>query len=132
MSDNIKLISNKVLHIIRILELMKQSKGTTIEELCKELLLTRRSVFRLLKIIEQNLGIPFTVNRTSFSSTVTYHLTSTFIECLSEISLPEFRFTFTQALFFYLILKDDSFPSNSTVSHEINKLRQSLKIFYCL
>jgi len=132
MPKTTSILTNNAHSILKMLELMKQPNGTTIEEICNELQITRRSVFRFLKTIEQKFCIPITIHRISYSGSASYHLSPAFIESLSEISLPELRFTFTQATFFYLAIKDDSFPTHSSVSQEINQLRKWLKINYNL
>jgi hypothetical protein len=106
---------------------MQQPNGTSIDELCKELQINRRSVFRLLKTIEQKFHIPFIVHRTSFGGTASYHLSQAFIEKLSNISLPELRLTFNQAVFVYLVLNDIPIPSIGTVFNEIDQLRKRLE-----
>ena len=130
MSDTTKFITHNLCHIIGILELMKQPKGTSIEEICKELNINRRSVFRLLKTIEQKFNKPFIIHRASFGGKVSYHLSLSFIDKLSCISLPKLRLTFSQAVFVYLILNDDSFQSNRIKTNEIEKLRKCLETFY--
>jgi hypothetical protein len=130
MAEKTKFISGNLFHIIKILELMKQPDGTSIEELRKELRINRRSVFRLLKIIEQKLSIPFTTHRASFGGTASYILSPSFIEKLSGIKPPESCLTFNQALFVYLILKDESLPHKGSVSNEIDQLRNCLEALY--
>jgi hypothetical protein len=109
---------------------MKQPNGTSIEELCKELPINRRSVFRLLKTIEQKLHIPFSMHRDSFGGTASYHLSPAFIEKLSGISFPELSLTFNQAAFVYLLLNNDSFPGGGNMPDEIGQLRERLGALY--
>jgi len=130
MSEKTKLITNSVFHIIKILELMKESKGTNIKELCKELKITRRSIFRLLNTIEKNLCIPFTIERNTFGGIATYHLSPEYSEKLSAIKLPELKLSFNQAVFIYLVLKDMSFPRNDSISKEIKQLQKYIEISY--
>jgi hypothetical protein len=127
MSKITKFISNNVFHILKIFELMKQPNGTSTEELSKELQINRRSVFRLLKIIEQKFSMPFIVSRASFGGAASYHLSPAFIEKLSGICLPELRLTFYQAIFVHLVLNDVPVPSNSTILSEIDQLRKHLQ-----
>ena len=126
MSEAIKFIANSVFHIIKILELMRQPNGTSIEEICEELHINRRSVFRLLKIIELKFNKPFIIHRASFGGIASYQLSPSFIEKISGISLPKLDLTFTQAAFLYLILNDNPFSNNNSVPHEIYKLLKCL------
>jgi hypothetical protein len=109
---------------------MKQPNGTTIEELCKELQINRRTVFRLLKAIEQKFSIPFIVHRASFGGAASYRLSPAFIEKLSGICLPELSLTFTQAVFIYLALNDVPISKNGILSSEIDQLWKRLETFY--
>ena len=130
MAETAKFITNNVFYIMKILELMKQPKGTTIEEIRRELYINRRSVFRLLKVIEQKLCKPFTVHRSSFGGTASYHLSPAFIEKLSGICLPELSLTFNQAVFVYLVVMDDQFTCENNGPDEIDQLRKLLEPLY--
>jgi hypothetical protein len=109
---------------------MRQPNGTSIEELCKELHINRRSVFRLLKTIEQKFHEPFSIQRTTFGGAASYRLLPAFIEKLSGISLPELSLTFTQAAFIYLVLNDVPISKSGILSSEIDQLWKSLETFY--
>ena len=130
MTESTKFITNSVYHILKVFELMKQPNGTSIEELCKELNINRRSVFRLLKDIEQKFHEPYTMHRSSFGGAASYHLSSNLIENLSEITLPELHLTFSQAAFVYLVLKDNAFSRDSCISREIDQLWRYFEAFY--
>ena len=132
MAETTVFISNSLFHIAKIFELMKQPNGTTVKELCKELNINKRSIFRLLKIIEQKLCIPFTMNRSTFGGTASYHLSPAFVEKLSGINLPELRLTFNQSLFIYLVLKDIPISKNILISGEIDQLQKFLETLYNL
>ena len=126
MSKDTRFITKTLFHVLRILDLMKQPDGTTIEEICKELQVTRRSAFRLLKTIETKLNKPFIIRRTTFGGTASYHLSQDFIDRLSNITLPELRLSFTQAAFLHLVLEEDNFPNGGSVSKDIDELRKYL------
>jgi hypothetical protein len=132
MPDSGKLFTRNFFQIIKVLNYMSKPTGTGIEELCRQLHLNRRSIFRLLKTIECNLQIPVTVNREVFGGTASYRLSSGFVEKLSGAGLPALSLTFNQALMVYLILKDHSFPEFDEVARDIEGLREKLKIIFDL
>ena len=103
---------------------MKQPDGTGIEEICKELQVTRRFAFRLLKTIETKLNKPFIIRRTTFSGTASYHLSQDFAVKMSNITLPELRLSFSQSVFLHMILKENVSSVTEGVSDEIDKLRK--------
>jgi len=127
MSKDTRFITKTLFHVLRILDLMKQPDGTTIEEICKELQVTRRSAFRLLKTIEAKFDKPFIIRRTTFGGTASYHLSQGFIEKLSSVTLPKLRLSFTQAVFLHLVLTEGHFSNGGNASKDIDELR---KYFY--
>ena len=129
MSKTAVFISNNLFHTIRILELMKQSNGTNIKELCKELKINKRSVFLLLKTIETKFDKPFIMHRASFGGAASYHLSPGFIEKFSGINFPKLSLSFVQAIFIYLILKDISIQKDILPS-EIDQLQKYLDVFF--
>jgi len=98
-------------NIITAIELLASPEGTTIAELTKSLSLTRRSVFRLLRVIEGDLNIPIIADRKTFGGVATYRLVPGLVERLSHIATPSIVLSFRQTILFYLILKDEIFQS---------------------
>lgn len=126
MSYKKKFLTNSVFHVLKIIELMKQPKGINIEEISKELRITRRSVFRLLNTIENNLCIPFTIIRNTFGGISSYHLSSDYIDKLSNVKMPELQLSFYQAVFVDLLFKSILFPKSNIISKEIEQLRKQI------
>jgi len=109
---------------------MKQPNGTGIEEICKELQITRRSAFRLLKTIETKFDKPFIMRRTTFGGSVSYHLSQDFIEKMSNITLPELHLSFTQAVFLHLVFDEKTSLNGENVLKEIEELHKYFEIPY--
>ena len=122
MSKDTRFITKSLFHVLRILELMKQPDGTGIKEICKELQVTRRSAFRLLKTIETKLGKPLIIRRTTFGETASYHLSQGFIEKMSNITLPKLHLSFTQAIFLHLVLEENTVPNCKSISIGIDEV----------
>jgi transcriptional antiterminator len=91
------------------IECMASPKGTTIKELSKCLSLTRRSVFRLIRTIEDDLHIPVIAERKSFGGVATYRLPAELAEKFSHTATPPLILSLRQAILFYLILNDEVF-----------------------
>jgi len=96
--------------ILTVIRLMASPEGTTLSELTKRLSLTRRSVFHLLRRIETDLHIPVIVTRKGFGGHAKYVLPKSFIERLSQSSLPRIKLTFDEALTIYLLSIPGSLP----------------------
>ena len=106
---------------------MAQPDGTSIEELCRKLRLTRRSIFRLLNTIEHKLNIPVEVRREGFGGAASYKLASSFIHGLSHISLPAVQVSFNQALLVYLLLNEGVFSKAASMANDSDTLQEKLK-----
>jgi predicted DNA-binding transcriptional regulator YafY len=104
MFDSVIIFSRNFMQIVKTLNYMVQSNGTTIEELSKELRITHRSVFRLLNTIEHKLHIPIEIKRDTFGGIATYKIPSSFIENISNIRFSETPLTFSQSLMVYITL----------------------------
>lgn len=109
---------------------MASPRGTTIEELISHLSLTRRSIFRLLRTIEHELHIPVIVKRKVFGGHASYHLSASFINNFSNITLPETLLTFDQALLVYLFSCLDTVFSNNDIQKNITELRDIIRSLY--
>jgi hypothetical protein len=105
---------------ITAIRLMASPEGTTIEQLTRQLSLTRRSVFRVIRNIEHGLHIPVVVKRDVFGGHATYSLPASFIEKLSNITITNMPLSFEQALLFLVIMRDES----------LYDLGEKLKPFY--
>ena len=108
--------------IITIIECMASKEGTTIKELTGRLSINRRSVFRLIRVIEHDLNIVVIVNRKGFGGQVTYHIPSSFVERLSQVTTPPIILSFRQAILFYLIFKDEIFHDKNQTDNNQPKM----------
>ena len=88
---------------VKALNYMTQPKGTSIDEISRELRITRRSVFRLLNVIEQELHIPIIVRREGFGAKASYKIDPAFIKSISKIMIPE-PLTINQMLILHVVI----------------------------
>jgi predicted DNA-binding transcriptional regulator YafY len=113
--------------IIKTVELMASEKGTSIEELEKALNLKRRSIFRVINTIEDELKFPVSINREGFGGIARYHLPETYISKLSRYSAPDFALTLNEVLLLHFLLSHDSIFENSEIAEDISFLKQKIK-----
>ena len=92
--------------MLTVIECMASPNGTTIDELVKSLSIKRRSVFRLIRILERELHIQFDVSKKSFGGTVAYRLPPSFLETLSDINTRPQALSFRQSVLFYLLFDE--------------------------
>jgi hypothetical protein len=130
MSGDSKYLSNNFFQTVRVLKLMAKPRGTTVEELCRELRLNRRSIFRLLKTIEHDLKIPVVIHRELFGGIATYRLDSGFIEKMSHASLPALPLSFEQSLVIYLLLAERPFTQPGKTTDDSEGLWERLNLIF--
>jgi hypothetical protein len=87
---------------------MASPDGTTINELKKSLSLTRRSVFRMIRTIENEFNIPVTMKREKFGGCAIYCLPKSFVDGLSNIKAFPKALTFEEALVMFLLKNNTS------------------------
>jgi len=126
MSESARILSKSFFQITRTFEYMVQPNGTSIEELCRKLRLTRRSVFRLISTIENKLNIPIEIRRETFGGKASYKIPSSFIKNLSNIKLPAVSLSFNQALLIYILLNEGVFTKSALTAGENDTLREKL------
>jgi hypothetical protein len=115
---------------LTVIERMASPEGTAIGELTCRLQLNRRSVFRILETIEHRLLIPLTVRRETFGGAASYHLPASFIQNLSDITLPPMSLTFRQALLIYLLIQDNAFPKENDCFEDVTVFCNTLKSLF--
>ena len=94
--------------ILAVIKRMASPEGVTISGLSQSLSLTRRSVFRLLKTIEQEFHIPVIMKK-SFGGSATYSIPQSFIDDLSKITATPTELSFEEALIVYIVTHSKKF-----------------------
>jgi hypothetical protein len=130
MATRTTFFTKTLIQSLTAIKLMASPEGTTIEELVRRLLLTRRSVFRLLRTIEHDLHIPFIVKREVFGGHASYHVSSSCINRFSNIIIPKLALTFDQALLVYLLACPDIVLEDNAIHKSIIMLRDRVRSLY--
>jgi len=82
---------------------MASTNGTTIAELAKSLSITNRSIFRLIRIMEQTYHVPVIVKHNTFGGSATYLLSQSIVDDLSKISIAN-NYSLEEAIITYLLI----------------------------
>jgi len=98
--------------ITKVIGQLSRPEGARIKELCQKLGCHRRSVFRIIKILDEHLHFPLVIKRYSFGGEAIYRFPESFIQKFSGITIPKCTLSFNQAVMVYIILKDDIFSGN--------------------
>jgi hypothetical protein len=104
-----KFFTKRLVHIMSAIEQMASPEGATVAGLGKSLSLNRRSVFRLIRAIGHDLGIPVIADRKLFGGVAVYRIPQGLVERLSHLTTPHMILSFRQAILFHLMFKDDVF-----------------------
>jgi hypothetical protein len=115
MFSNTPVFTKCFLQIIEIIRHMASPEGTTIKELICNLSLTRRSVFRVISIMENDFNIPIIVKRDTFGGLARYFLPKPFVDSFSQITLPKINLSFGEAVTLYLISALPSFSKRDDI-----------------
>jgi len=83
---------------------MASPKGTTIAELSKCLSVTRRSIFRLIRTMEQDYKVPVIMKRETFGGSAKYNLPQSFIDNLSKIENLPISLSFDEAILMFILI----------------------------
>jgi hypothetical protein len=110
MTERLRFFTKTFSLTVNAVKLLSSPKGTSIKELMKGLSLNRRSVFRLLRSIQADLQIPVIVKRKKFGGIARYHLSESFIGCLSHFKLPKTDLSFDEAVAVYLLAVTGTLP----------------------
>jgi hypothetical protein len=115
---------------MEIISRMASPEGTGIEDLSRSLHITRRSVFRLIRIIERDFHIPVIVNRESFGGPASYRLPVFFVDKLSHITITRLPLTFNQALLLLLCFENDTGFQEHSIVDDSNTIRKRIRMFF--
>lgn len=124
---HLDMFNKNLIKIIKAIDLLAGSGGTTVEELERELDLGRRSVFRLLDTLENELGFPIIRSREEFGGVTTYKLMDRFVTRLSNVSLPRLDLSLQEATLLYFLLNRDAVFAGSELEEDLSSLRSKLR-----
>lgn len=127
MAYHLDMFNKNLIKIIKAIDLMAGSGGTTIEALEREMDLGRRSVFRLLDTLENELGFPIIRSREDFGGVTTYKLMDRFVTRLSNVSLPKLDLSLQEATLLYFLLNRDAVFAGSELEEDLSSLRSKLR-----
>jgi predicted DNA-binding transcriptional regulator YafY len=119
----------KFLKILKAANMMTGG-GTTIEQLCDELGISRRSAFRLIDTMKNDLGFPVGDNREGSQGRKMYRLPESFLAQLSDITLPKLSFSLNEALLLRFLFSHDSAFQGTEITEDIQSLREKLSLLF--
>ena len=89
-------------NLLKAIDLLASPNGTTINEMCDELDITRRSVYRLIETLE-SMHFPVYDDQTSEDRNKRWRLEPDYVKRMPNMSLPELKLSFAETLSLYLL-----------------------------
>jgi len=88
--------------LLKAIDLLARPDGTTINEMCDELDITRRSVYRLIETLE-NMQFPVYDDKNPADRNKRWRLEPEYVKRMPNMSLPELKLSFAETLSLYLL-----------------------------
>ncbi len=118
-----------LIQIIKSLTLISRPEGATVRQLVDALETSRRTVFRVLKTLSEELEFPLTTTREDFGGETTYFLEAGFAHKLSNVSLPRLSLSLTEASLLYFLLGRDILLARTDFAPDLDSLKGKLEAF---
>ena len=108
-----------LIKLLKALELFSKPEGTTIEEMAEHLEVDRRSVYRMISLIEE-LGFPIYDEKIPLEKEKRWKLEETYLKKLPNMKVPDVNLTLPEIISLHL-LKSDTSPFRGTEIEKHNK-----------
>jgi len=115
--------------LIKIVELMTGEHGVSIEELEHSLGVKRRSVFRLIKTLEEDFDFPVKVKRKDFGGVVKYFLPAKCLSKLTKMAVPSLSLNYGEVTMLQILLAHDTIFKDTKMFDDIKSLKKKLNNF---
>lgn len=111
--------------ILKAIDCLSKSQGTSIKELQDELGISRRSVYRLFETLGE-LQFPLYDDELPGERKKRWYLQEDFLFSLPNLRIPDMKLTPRELLVLYFLLSQDRIFTNTTVSELLTSIRQKL------
>ena len=128
MPYSLAMFSRNLIKLIKAIDLLAGSGGTTVEALCSELELSRRSVFRMIKTMREELNFPIEDDRSEFGGKTRYWLIDHYVTRLPNVTLPRLSLSLQEATLLYFLLGRDGVFKDSEMADDLASLRDKLGV----
>ncbi|MBN2468141.1 MAG: WYL domain-containing transcriptional regulator [Deltaproteobacteria bacterium] len=114
--------------LLKTIELLSQSEGTTIKEMAEILEIEPRSVYRSLEVIE-SLGFPLYDEKIPLEKEKRWRLEESYLKKLPNINLPEVSFSLPEILSLYLLRSEENLFKETTLDGHLTSAFEKLNLF---
>ena len=96
-----------LIKLLRALEILSKPEGTTIEQMAAQLEIDRRSVYRLIEVIE-DLGFPIYDEKVPFEKEKRWKLEESYLKKLPNMKVPDINLSLLEIISLYLLRSEAS------------------------
>jgi len=107
----------QLIRLLKAVDLLARSEGTTINELCDELGTDRRSVYRLIGTLE-SMHFPVYDDDTSSTRNKRWRLQPEYVKKMPNIAMPELKLSLSEILSLYLLKGEASLYKGTRLEAE--------------
>ncbi len=112
----------------KALELFSKSEGTTLEELGNELEIDRRSVYRLIHVIEE-LGFSIYDEKIDFEREKRWKLEASYLKNLPNMKVPDIHLSLPEIISLYLLRSEGSLLKGTELEKRVQTAFGKLAMF---
>ena len=118
------MLGRNLVKMMKAVQLLSRLKGATISDFKEELGISERSVYRLIRTLEE-LGFPFE-NKKPDGRTTRYHLMENYLTKLPNLDIPNLSLSREELLVLYLLISRGNVLGSTELNHHLGSLRLKL------
>lgn len=114
--------------LLKTLDLLSKPQGTTIEEMAKVLEVDRRSVYRIINLVEE-LGFPLYDEEIPLERHKRWKLEENYLKKLPNMKLPDINLTLPEIISLYLLKGEAGLYKGTEIEGQIRSAFEKLSLF---
>ncbi len=117
-----------LIKLLRALELFSKPEGTTIEEISEHLGIDRRSVYRVINLVEE-LGFPIYDEEIPLEKSKRWKLEESYLKKLPNMKLPDVKLSISEIMSLYLLKSESVLYKGTEIYKHINSAFEKISLF---
>jgi predicted DNA-binding transcriptional regulator YafY len=114
--------------LLKTLDLLSRPQGTTIEEMAEVLEIDRRSVYRIIKLVEE-LGFPVYDEAIPLERQKRWKLEESYLKKLPNMKIPDIQLTLPEIISLYLLKGEAGLYKGTEIEGQIQSAFEKLGLF---
>jgi len=117
-----------LIKLLKALEILSKPEGTTIEQMATQLEVDRRSVYRLIEVIE-DLGFPIYDEKIPFEKEKRWKLEESYLKKLPNMKVPDINLSLLEIISLYLLRSEASLLRGTELEKHTNSAFGKFSMF---